>query len=159
MGNNTALLVTDMNEMKLTAMFNKIRFRDPTVMPAWEVLRMATVEGAQAVGLGDEIGSLEAGKQADLILVDLSALNLSPLLDAPVRNIVPNLVYAASGHEVKTVMVAGQVLVCDGLVLTADEDAVRAEAQDRAEALAQRVAADPVHKGMALLAAMEAGQL
>ena len=128
-------------------------------MPAWEVLRMATVEGAQAIGLGDEIGSLEAGKQADLILVDLSALNLSPVLDAPVRNIVPNLVYAASGHEVKTVMVAGRVLVRDGQVLTADEAAVRTQAQAQAEALAQRVAADPVHKGMALLAAMEAGRL
>ncbi|NLE76773.1 MAG: amidohydrolase family protein, partial [Chloroflexi bacterium] len=84
------------NEMKLTALFNKIRFRDPTVLPAWEVLRMATVEGAQAVGLGHEIGSLEPGKQADLIVVDLGQPNLSPVLDAPVRNIVPNLVYAGS---------------------------------------------------------------
>jgi 5-methylthioadenosine/S-adenosylhomocysteine deaminase len=147
------------NEMKLTALFNKIKYRDPTVMPAWDALRMATIEGAQAIGLGDEIGSLEAGKQADLILVDLKALNLSPVLDAPVRNIVPNLVYAASGHEVKTVMVAGKILVRDGVVLTADEDAVRAEAQMQADALARRVAADPVHKGMALLEAMGAGWL
>ncbi len=145
--------------MKLTALFNKIKYRDPTVMPAWEVLRMATVEGAQAIGLGDEIGSLEVGKQADLILVDLKALNLSPVLEAPVRNIVPNLVYAASGHEVKTVMVAGKILVRDGVVLTADEEAVRAEAQAQAEAIARRVAADPVHREMALLDAMEAGRL
>jgi 5-methylthioadenosine/S-adenosylhomocysteine deaminase len=147
------------NEMKLTALFNKIRYRDPSVMPAWDALRMATIEGAQAIGLGDEIGSLEVGKQADLILVDLTALNLSPVLEAPIRNIVPNLVYAASGHEVKTVMVAGQVLVRDGIVLTADEEAVRAEAQSQAEALAERVAADPVHREMALLEAMEASQL
>jgi 5-methylthioadenosine/S-adenosylhomocysteine deaminase len=147
------------NEMKLTALFNKIKFRDPTVMPAWEVLRLATIEGARAIGLGDEIGSLEDGKQADLILVDLGELNLVPVLDAPVRNIVPNLVYAASGHEVKTVIVAGQVLVRDGQVLTADEAAVRAEAQSQAEAIARRVAADPVHTEMALLAAMRAGCL
>ena len=147
------------NEMKLTALFNKIRFRDPTVLPAWEVLRMATIEGAQAIGLGDEIGSLEEGKRADLILVDLTALNLSPVMEAPVRNIVPNLVYAASGHEVKTVMVDGRVLVRDGEVLTADEVTVRAEAQVQAEAIARRVVADPVHRDMALLAAMEAGQL
>ena len=147
--------------MVLTALFNKIKFRDPTVMPAWEVLRMATVEGAQAIGLGNEngIGSLEAGKQADLILVDLSALNLSPVLDAPVRNIVPNLVYAGSGHEVKSVMVAGRVLVRDRRVLTADEAAVRAEAQAQAEAVARRVAADPVHESMALLEAMRANRL
>lgn len=147
------------NEMKLTGLFNKIKYRDPTVFPAWEVLRMATIEGAQAIGLGDEVGSLEAGKQADVILVDLRALNLSPVLLEPVRNIVPNLVYAASGHEVKVVMVAGQVLVRDEQVLTADEAAIRDEVQVHAEALGRRVAADPVHKEMALLAAMEAGQL
>jgi 5-methylthioadenosine/S-adenosylhomocysteine deaminase len=146
-------------------------------MPAWEVLRMATIEGAQAIGLGNEVGSLEPGKQADLILVDLTALNLSPVIDAPVRNtvlcgqpcpcrtlslarqdkgttrvrgIVPNLVYADSGHEVKTVIVAGKVLVRDGQVLTADQSVIRAEAQEQAEALARRVGADPVHKGMVL---------
>ena len=120
---------------------------------------MATVEGARAIGLGDEVGSLEVGKQADLILVDLAALNLSPVLEAPVRNIVPNLVYGASGHEVKTVMVAGKVLMRDRKLLSADEAAVRTEAQAQAEAIGRKVGADPVHKGMALLAAMEAGQL
>jgi 5-methylthioadenosine/S-adenosylhomocysteine deaminase len=145
--------------MVLTALLNKCRYRDPTVFPAWEVLRMATVEGAQAIGLGDEVGSLEVGKQADLILVDLTALNLSPVLEAPIRNIVPNLVYAGSGHEVKTVMVGGKVLVRDGQVLTADEGAIRAEARVQAEEVARRIATDPVHKGMALLEAMEAGRL
>jgi 5-methylthioadenosine/S-adenosylhomocysteine deaminase len=145
--------------MVLTALFNKIQARDPTVFPTWEVLRMATIEGAQAIGLGDEIGSLEVGKQADLILVDLTALNLTPVLTEPIRNIVPNLVYAANGSEVKTVMVAGKVLVRDGQVLTADEVAICAEAQVQAEAVAQRVAVDPMHKGMALLGAMEAGNL
>ena len=147
------------NEMKLTALFNKIKVRDPEVMPAWEVLRMATIEGAQAVGLGDEVGSLEVGKQADLILVDLSAPNLTPALDTPIRTIVPNLVYAGSGHEVKTVMVAGKILMRNRQVLTMDEAEVQAEAQRQAEAVSQRVAADPVHKKMALLASMEAGKL
>jgi len=155
-GNNCSNIF---NEMKLTALFNKCKYRDPTVMPAWEVLRMATIEGAQAIGLGEEVGSLEVGKQADLILVDLTALNLSPVLTEPVRNIVPNLVYAGSGHEVKTVVVAGKVLVHNGEVLVADEAAVREEAQIRAEEVARRVAADPVHKDMVLLEAMEAGQL
>jgi 5-methylthioadenosine/S-adenosylhomocysteine deaminase len=139
----------------MTALFAKIVARDPTVFPAWEVLRMAMVEGAQAIGLGDEIGSLEEGKQADLILVDLTALNLSPVLTEPIRNIVPNLVYAGSGHEVKTVIVAGKVLVRDGEMLAADQDAVWAEAQEQAGALSERVAADPIHKGMALLEAMQ----
>jgi 5-methylthioadenosine/S-adenosylhomocysteine deaminase len=147
------------NEMKLTALFNKIRYRDPTVMPAWEVLRMATIEGARAVGLGDETGSLEEGKQADLILVNLRAPNLSPVLQSPIRNIVPNLVYAASGHEVELVMVAGRVLVQQGRVLTADEAAIRDEAQTQAEQVARRVAEDPLHHELALLEPMRRGWL
>jgi 5-methylthioadenosine/S-adenosylhomocysteine deaminase len=147
------------NEMKLTALFNKIKYRDPTVMPAWEVLRMATIEGAQAIGLGDTIGSLAPGKQADLILVNLAALNLAPLLDAPIRNIVPNLVYAASGHEVDFVMVAGRILLRDGCLLVADERAVVAEAQEMADELAAAVARDPIHHQLALLDAMEKGRL
>jgi len=68
-------------------------------------------------------------------------------------------IFVGSGHEVKTVMVAGRVLMRDRQVLTADEGAIRAEAQAQAEAVARRVAADPVHKGMALLAAMKADRL
>lgn len=147
------------NEMKLTALFNKIKYRDPTVMPAWEVLRMATIEGARAVGLGDQVGSLEAGKRADLILVDLTAPNLMPVIETPVRNIVPNLVYAGSGHEVRTVMVDGRLLMRDGALQSADLDAIHADAHAQAAALAQRVAADPIHRQMSLMAAMEAGQL
>ena len=147
------------NEMKLTALFNKIKYRDPTIMPAWVVLRMATIEGARAIGLGDQVGSLEPGKCADLILVNLGELNLLPTLEAPIRNIVPNLVYAATGREVTLVMVDGRILLRDGKLLTADEDAVRHEAQFQASALAQRVAADPVHEGMALLEPMAAGML
>ncbi len=155
-GNNCSNIF---NEMKLTALFNKITFRDPTIMPAWEVLRMSTIEGARAVGLGDTIGSLAAGKQADLIVIDLEVPQLSPVLQTPIRNIVPNLVYAASGHEVRDVMVAGRLLMRDRQLLTVDEPAVLAEARLQAEAIAGRVAADPVHAQLALLEPMAAGQL
>ena len=147
------------NEMKLTALFNKIKFRDPTVMPAWEVLRMATIEGARALGLDREIGSIEAGKKADLILVDLSAPNLMPILAEPIRNIVPNLVYAATGREVALVMVDGRILVRGGQVVAIDEAAVRAEVQERAEEVAAAVKRDPVHLDMALLQPMREGYL
>ena len=147
------------NEMKLTALFNKIKFRDPTIMPAWEVLRMATIEGAQALGLEKEIGSIEIGKKADLILVDLSALNLMPTLVEPIRNIVPNLVYAATGREVTLVMVDGQILLRNGRLVAIDEAAVIAEVQERAEEVAAAVQRDPVHLEMALLQPMRAGCL
>ena len=145
--------------MKLTALFNKIKFRDPEVIPAWEVLRMATIEGAQAIGLGDQIGSLEPGKQADLILVDLREPNLTPALESPIRTILPNLVYAGSGHEVSTVMVAGRILMRDRDVLTLDEGEIQTEAQRQAEIVSQLVSADPVHKNMSLLTAMKTGRL
>ncbi|AUX47816.1 amidohydrolase [Sorangium cellulosum] len=147
------------NEMRLTALFNKIARRDPKVMPPWEVLRMATIESARAIGLGDEIGSLEVGKQADLILVDLRDPSLSPVLEAPVRNIAPNLVYFARGSEVRTVMVAGRLVMRDGRVLTMDERAVLEEAQASAEAIARRVVADPAHEDLALVAATRSGKL
>ena len=82
---------------------------------------------------------------AGLTLVDLKALNLPPL-----RKSTPNLVHAASGHEVRMVMVAGRVLVWEGMVLGADEEALGAEV------VARRVAADPVHAGMSVLDAMQA---
>ena len=84
-------------EMKIAALLNKVRHRDPTVLPAWKVLRLATVEGARTLGLGDRVGTLEAGKEADIILVDLKKPHLTPVLLGPVRNIAPNLVYSARG--------------------------------------------------------------
>jgi 5-methylthioadenosine/S-adenosylhomocysteine deaminase len=147
------------NEMKLTALFNKIRYRDPEVMPAWEVLRMGTIEGAKAMGLGHRIGSLEAGKQADLIVVDINTPNLLPIIDAPVRTLVPNLIYSGTGKEVQTVVVAGRIVMRNRDVLTLNESKVRDEAQHQAELLGERVAQDPLHRELALLTAMQAGQL
>jgi len=142
------------NEMKLTALFNKIHYRNPEAMPAWEVLRMATIEGARAIGLGDQIGSLETGKQADFILVDLNCANLSPVIEEPIRNIVPNLVYAASGHEVHTVVVAGKILVSDHQPLDLPVRSIRAQAQQQAERIAAAVIRDPAHRQLRLMNAM-----
>lgn len=147
------------NEMKLTALFNKIRYRDPQVMPAWEVLRMGTIEGAQAIGLGHRIGSLEAGKLADFILVDVNTPNILPIIDAPVRTLVPNLIYAGTGKEVQTMVVGGRMVMRDREVLTLSESEVRDEAQHQAEIIGQRVAKDPLHRELSLLSAMQAGQL
>jgi 5-methylthioadenosine/S-adenosylhomocysteine deaminase len=125
-GNNNHNLF---NEMKLTALFNKIRAADPEAMPAWRVLRMATIDGAAALGWSAEIGSLEPGKRADLILVDLHRPTLTPVHTTPMRNLVPNLVYAARGDEVDTVIVDGQVVVSGGRVVNVDESAIVSTAQ------------------------------
>ena len=151
--------ITLFNEMKLTALFNKIVTQRPDVMPAWTVLRMATIEGAQAIGLGDTIGSLEIGKEADMAIIDLSQLNLSPVVTRPIRNIVPNLVYSATGHEVDTVIIAGRIVMKGREILTANETSIHCEAQEAADDLSRSVSQDPQHKNLALLKAMDKGFL
>ncbi|MGB1252285.1 MAG: amidohydrolase family protein [Candidatus Promineifilaceae bacterium] len=147
------------NEMKLTALFNKIKYRNPTTMPAWEVLRMGTIEGAHAIGLGDQIGSIEVGKQADLILIDLNEPNLIPTLDRPIRTLVPNLIYSATGREVTDSMVAGKWIMRHRQPLNIDADVICANAQRDGLAVSADVLADPIHKEMALLTPMAKGQL
>ena len=130
------------SEMKLTALFNKIRAADPEVMPAWRVLRMATIEGAAALGWADEIGSLREGKRADVLLVDVRRPTLTPVHAQPMRNLVPNLVYAAHGDEVDYVLVDGHVVVEHGRLVTADEAAILEEAQRLAEPIGAAAADD-----------------
>lgn len=127
------------NEMKFTAIMHKYKNHDATVFPAWKVLRMATIEAAQAMGIADQVGSLRTGKKADVILVDLLAPALSPILPGPVRNIVPNLVYAASGSEVETVIIDGQVVVDQHEILTVSEKDVVATANRSALEICERL--------------------
>jgi 5-methylthioadenosine/S-adenosylhomocysteine deaminase len=110
--------------MKNAALFNKIKYKNPEVMPAWRVLRMATIEGARAIGLGGAVGSLEEGKQADFIAIDLRKPTMLPVYTTPMRNIVPNLVYSARGDEVALSAVDGKVIYRDGRVRTVDEEAI-----------------------------------
>jgi 5-methylthioadenosine/S-adenosylhomocysteine deaminase len=116
------------NEMKLTSLFNKVRAGDPEIMPAWRTLRMATIEGAAALGWADEIGSLATGKRADVCLVDLRRPTLAPVHTQPMRNLVPNLVYAARGDEVETVVIDGRIVVDRGRLVTMSADEILADA-------------------------------
>jgi 5-methylthioadenosine/S-adenosylhomocysteine deaminase len=111
-------------EMLTAALLAKHVTGDPTVAPAPAVLEMATLGGARALGMEDRLGSLEAGKRADLIVVDLSAPRLHPLYDA-----VSHLVYAAKGSDVRHVVVEGKVVMRDRKVTTLDEAAVLAETE------------------------------
>ena len=128
------------NEMKLTALFNKIRYQDPEVMPAWRVLRMATIEGARALGLDPSIGSLTPGKQADFILVDLTRPSLAPIYTEPMRNIIPNLVYSGRGDEVTLVAVDGRVIYENGRLIHMDEMEVVFAIQEAADRLGPKAA-------------------
>ena len=127
-------------EMKVTALMNKTRHRDPTVLPAWKTLRLATIEGAHAVGLGDKIGSLEPGKKADIILLDLKVPHMTPIIYNPMNNIAPNIVYSARGDEITDVFVNGDHVVVDKVVQTIDEAKAIEEAQQAAVEIADGAA-------------------
>ncbi|MTI95697.1 MAG: amidohydrolase [Firmicutes bacterium] len=144
------------NEMKFTAILNKCRFRDPRRFPAWQMLRLATIDGARAIGLGEEVGSLRPGKKADMIMIDLDNPALAPIITDPVRNIVPNLVYSANGSEVDTVIIDGKIVMEARKILTLDEKLAIAEAHRQAQLVARKAKPDAANVGMTM---MRAGQL
>lgn len=106
-------------EMRLAALLAKGSTERASAVDAHRALAMATIHGAQALGLGDRIGSLESGKAADLCAVDFGALRLSPCYDP-----VSHLVYAVSGEQVSHVWVDGQARVRNGVFAGLDENAL-----------------------------------
>jgi 5-methylthioadenosine/S-adenosylhomocysteine deaminase len=114
--------------MRFAALLHKVKTGDPRVLPARAVLDMATIGGATALGLENQIGSIEAGKRADLAVVSTAAARLTPMYEP-----ISHLVYAARGEDVRTVMVNGRVLMRDRRMLTLDEAAVLAEARKFAD--------------------------
>jgi len=119
--------------MKIAALFQKSAYHDPTILPAETVLRMATIEGARALGLEKQFGSLEAGKRADIILLDFEKPHLTPR-----HNLYANIVYSARGSDVDTVIVDGNVLMEKRKVRTLKEDEVMERAQRTASNLINR---------------------
>ena len=111
-------------EIKLAALLHKGVRNDPKAVPAAAALKLATQGGADAIGLGAEVGSLSVGKRADLIQVSLANPRLAPLHD-----VVSQLVYAVTPQDVVTSVVDGRVLMREGRVLTLDEKSVRVDAQ------------------------------
>jgi 5-methylthioadenosine/S-adenosylhomocysteine deaminase len=109
-------------EMDTAAKLHKVHGLDPTVLDADTVLRMATLDGARALGLSDRIGSIEPGKKADLIVVDTRRPHLVPMYHP-----ASQLVYAARGSDVTTVIINGRVVMEGGRILTFDVEQAMAE--------------------------------
>ena len=116
-------------EMRTASLLQKVQ-RGAETLPARRVLRMATIDGARALGLAEEIGSLEAGKRADINIVDLDRLHTTPGPD-----VVSTLVYAAEASDVRTVIIDGEVLMEDRELKTLEEREVITEAQSKMETL------------------------
>ena len=119
-------------EMRLASLLQKVDRMNPEVLPATTVLGMATSRGAEAIGLGDKIGSLEVGKRADLIQVAFDDVHHVPTYD-----VVSHLVFVTDEQDVASVVVDGKVLMKDREMLTLDTDRVASEAT----ALAARIQA------------------
>lgn len=107
-------------EMKTSSLLAKLSRLDAAALDAWSVCRMGTITGARALGLDSEIGSIEVGKQADLVAVRTDTPRMTPLLGGADGNLHHNLVHAVRGGDVDMTMVAGRILVDGGKLLTAD---------------------------------------
>jgi 5-methylthioadenosine/S-adenosylhomocysteine deaminase len=118
-------------EMDMTAKLHKVNRLDPTALNAGQVLRLATMGGAQALGLGDQIGSLEVGKRADVIIINARKPHMTPLYDP-----VSHLVYCASGSDVSHVIIDGRLVVEDRTLLTIDLE----KTQEFVTGLARKIA-------------------
>jgi 5-methylthioadenosine/S-adenosylhomocysteine deaminase len=114
-----------MEEMDLAAKLQKITKKDPRALGAKSVVEMATIEGAKALHMEKQIGSLEAGKKADIILISLDEPNAVPMYD-----IYAQLAYALKGSDVETVVIGGRVVMRDKKLLTLNEPEILAKARE-----------------------------
>jgi 5-methylthioadenosine/S-adenosylhomocysteine deaminase len=116
--------------------YHRRHFRDASVLPPGKALEMVTIDAARAIGMDDTIGSLEPGKAADLILVDMQRPHLYPANMEPFR-----VAYFANGNDVDTVLVGGEVLLRNGRPVRTDMAGVLADAQAEAERMIARIGA------------------
>lgn len=114
--------------------YHRTHFRDASVMPIGQALAMCTIEGARALGIADRIGSIEAGKQADLVVVDLRRAHLYPP-NMPVHR----LVCFANGNDVSNVMIRGEMVLRDGKATRVDEAAILADAAEQTALMIDRI--------------------
>jgi 5-methylthioadenosine/S-adenosylhomocysteine deaminase len=142
LGTDGAASNNDLNlweEMDTAAKLHKLISRDPKVVTAAEAFEMATIRGARALHLEKEIGSIEKGKRADLVIVDLDDLNQTPYY-----NIYSDLVYAAKAGDVRTVIIEGRVVMRDRRLLTLNEETIKADARRYRERIIRSLGAKTV---------------
>ena len=112
-------------ELKTASLLQKVSTLDPKVLNSNEAIEMATIKGAEALGWDSEIGSIEVGKKADLILIDTNAANMTP--DS--SNLSSNVIYSANGSNVDTTICNGKILMENKKLTTLDEDEIYAKAK------------------------------
>ena len=117
-------------EMKTAAYLQKVNTMEPTSIKAYDILKMATIEGARVLGLDNEIGTLEPGKKADMIFIRTDKLHLCPDND-----VCTNIVYSANGADVDTVMIDGKIIMQNRKMINLDEKEVMKQVKKIAKRL------------------------
>jgi len=112
-------------EMNIAAKLQKVTRMDPRALPARQTVEMATIGGARAMHMDKKIGSLEPGKQADLILINTNATHSTPMY-----NVYSQLVYALNAHDVRTVVIGGKIVMENRVMMTMDKPAILAKAHE-----------------------------
>lgn len=135
--NNTADLF---REMRSFCLLQRVLTGDPTFPTSATALELATINGARSLGMEDEIGSLEEGKKADLIVVNCTRPHLTPILDP-----LSAVVWSATGSDVETTIVDGKILMRDGKVVTLDEDGVLRQATSQTRAVLKNAGVSAHH--------------
>lgn len=122
-------------ELKTASLLQKVSTLDPKVLSSDEAIEMATIKGAEALGLDSEIGSIEVGKKADIILIDTNAANMTP--DS--SNITSNIIYSANGSNVDTTICNGKILMENKKLTVLDEDEIYAKARQAIKELKEAI--------------------
>lgn len=131
-GAGSASTLDMFEEIKAAAYMQKNRLFNPAAITAYDVLRMATIEGARALGLEKEIGTLEEGKKADIIIIDIQKPHLFPHND-----VCALLAYSANGADVDTTIINGQIVMEQRALLSFDEKEVMKRARDSARRITE----------------------
>ncbi len=122
-------------ELKTASLLQKVSTLDPKVLDSNESIKMATIKGAEALGLDDEIGTIEVGKKADIILIDTAAANMTP--DS--SSLSSNVVYSANGSNVDTTICNGKILMENKKLTTLDEEEIYAKARQAIKELKEAI--------------------
>jgi 5-methylthioadenosine/S-adenosylhomocysteine deaminase len=123
-------------EMNIAAKLQKVTRMDPRALPARQVVEMATIGGARALHLDKQIGSLETGKQADIVLIGTGATHSTPMY-----NVYSQLVYALNAHDVRTVVIAGKIVMENREMRTMDKPGILAKAHEYQRKISASLAA------------------
>jgi cytosine/adenosine deaminase-related metal-dependent hydrolase len=128
-----------LRDLRIACQAARIAHKTREVMPSETVLEMATMNGARAMGIGDEVGSIEAGKRADFIIINTDSPNLTP-----VWNPVSSVVFASQGSDVDTVVIDGKIIMQSRKMQTMDEGAILEDVRRRYRQVAKRAGVDEI---------------